>query len=181
MPVPGAPFSAMVETVSRKSLPDGSIDIGHTIHRIARSSSGMTYNERSKREPLDFQGEFRLLRAHIYDPQTHVSTSLYPETHLARRTVLSAPSPTDSTPALGIARVQTIPAALSEIGHEIAIKDNYWYSEDLKVYLALRHSDPRTGDWSVDVSITKVDRQEPDSSTFRIPAAYKIVDETPVK
>jgi len=57
--------------------------------------------------------------------------------------------------------------------------DDYWHSEDLRVYLFLKHNDPRTGEQTV--GIVKLDRQEPDPSLFQIPSVYKIVDETPVK
>ena len=206
-PVPGAPFSGTVEILSKEPLPDGSVYIRHTINHIARNSSGIIYNERRKLEPPDFQGEPRILSSHIYDPQTRLSTFLAPQTHIARQTVLPTPppAPANTTPETAIApsnaqnlstqdlgtetvaglplhgtrKRRTVPAALSGTGHEITITDDYWYSDDLKVYLVLKHNDPRTGEQIV--GITKVDRREPDPSTFQIPSAYKIVDETPVE
>ncbi len=41
--------------------------------------------------------------------------------------------------------------ALSGTGHEITITDDYWYSDDLKVYLVLKHNDPRTGEQIVGI------------------------------
>jgi len=206
-PVPGAPFSGAVEILSKQSLPDGSVDTRRTINHIARNSSGVIYNERRKLEPPGFQGEPRILSSHIYDPQTRLSTFLTPQTHIARQMVLPAPpqAPANSTPNTAIApanaqsrstqdlgtetvaglllhgtrKLRRVPATLSGTGHEITITDDYWYSDDLKVYLVLRHNDPRTGEQIV--GIIKVNRQEPDPSTFPIPPAYKIVDETRVE
>jgi hypothetical protein len=40
-----------------------------------------------------------------------------------------------------------------------------------------RHNDPRTGVQIV--TITQVNRSEPDPALFQVPAGYKIVDENP--
>jgi hypothetical protein len=206
-PLPGAPFFGTVEILSKEPLPNGSVYTRRTVNHIARNSSGVIYNELRKLMPPEFQGEPRLNRSHIYDPQTRLSTFLTPETHIAQQVVLAAPlsAPANSTPDTtvspsnaqnlrtqdlgtetvaglllrGTRKLRTVPAALSGTGHEITITDDYWYSDDLKVYLVLQHSDPRTGVQFV--GIIKVERQEPDPSTFQIPPAYKIVDETPVR
>lgn len=206
-PVGGAPFSGTVEILSRQSMPDGSIYTRRTINHIARNSAGVIYNERRKLVPPEFQGEPIILSWHIYDPQTRLSTFLVPQTRLAHQMVLPTPpqAPADSTPDTAIApskaesltskdlgtetvagltlrgtrKLRTVPATLSGTGREVVITDDYWYSEELKVYLVLKHNDPRTGEQIV--GIVKVDRQEPDAATFRIPPNYKIVDETPVR
>jgi hypothetical protein len=206
-PVSGSPFSGTVEILSRETLPDGSVYNRRTINHIARNSSGVIYNERRKLVPPEFQGEPRILSSHTYDPQTRLNTFLDPKTHIARQAVGSTPPsvPANSTPDTTIApphaqglstqdlgtetiaglplhgtrKLRTVPAALSGTGREITITDDYWYSDELKVYLVLRHNDPRTGEQIV--GITKVDRQEPDPAIFQIPPGYKIVDETPVE
>ena len=206
-PVPGAPFSGVVEIISKESLPDGTVNIRRTINHIARSSSGVIYNERRRLVSPSFQGEPRLLSSHIYDPQTRLSTFLNPETHIARQMVLPTPpqAPANSTPEAatalsnaqnlstkdlgtesvaglvlrGTRKERTVPATVSGTGREVTITDDYWYSDDLKVYLVLKHNDPRTGEQIV--GITRVDRQEPGSSIFQIPSEYKVVDETPMR
>lgn len=206
-PIAGAPFSGTVEILSRQSMPDGSIYTRRTINHIARNSAGVIYNERRKLVPPEFQGEPIILSSHIYDPQTRLSTFLDPQTRLGRQMVLPTPpqAPANSTPDTavrpsksgsltskdlgtetvagltlrGTRKLRTVPAALSGTGREVVITDDYWYSEDLKVYLVLKHNDPRTGEQIV--GIVKVERQEPDPATFRIPPNYKIVDETPVR
>jgi hypothetical protein len=79
----------------------------------------------------------------------------------------------------GTRKLRTIPATLSGTGREVTITDDYWYSDDLKVYLVLKHNDPRSGEQIV--GITKAERGEPAPSIFQIPAGYKILDETPVE
>ena len=40
-----------------------------------------------------------------------------------------------------------------------------------------KHNDPRTG--MQVVTITQVNRNEPDAAVFQVPAGYKVVDENP--
>jgi hypothetical protein len=206
-PVPGAPFSGTVEVLSKQLLPDGTTYTRRTVNHIARSSAGVIHNERRMLEPPGFQGEAPVMHWHIFDPKTRVSTFLTPATLIAREAVLPTPppAPENTTPdtAIAIAHTQnltvkdlgtetvaglvlhgtrkqrTIPATFSGTGKDVTITDDYWYSEDLKVYLVLKHNDPRTGEQVV--GILDVDRKEPDAAMFRIPPEYKVVDETPVE
>ena len=204
-PVPNAPFSGTVEILSKQTLPNGSLYERWCSYLIARNSAGVIHNERRKLEKAGFHGEPPIQHVHLYDPQTHLDTILIPETHIARQTTLSQLKPpansTLETAVIprntinptsrdlgtqtiagvvlhGTRKQWTVPAANSGTSHDVMVTDDYWYSEDLKVYLVLKHNDPRTGEQTV--GIVKLDRQEPDSSLFQIPSAYKIVDETPV-
>lgn len=205
-PVPGAPFSGTVEILSNQKLPNGSTYTRWTRYQIARNSTGVIHNERRRLAMPGFRGEPALQQIHIYDPQKHLDTWLDPSTHLARQTALlqlrassnstletfvTPPNSTNlTTMDLGIETVagvvlhgtrkqRTVPAVRSGTGSDVTVTDDYWYSEDLRVYLVLKHNDPRTGEQTV--GIIKLDRSEPDPSIFQIPAAYKVVDETPVK
>lgn len=206
-PISGAPFSGTVQIVSKEPLPDGSTRTRQTINHIARSSSGVIYNENRQLVTTSFQGESRLISFHIYDPQTRLSTFLNASTHIARQVLLTElpKAPANGTPDtfingsksegvttqdLGVETVaglllhgtrkqRTIPANLSGTGQEVTITDDYWFSDELKVYLVLSHKDPRTGEQTV--GIIKVERGEPIASTFQVPSDYKIVDETPAR
>jgi|SRR5450432_1546607 len=206
-PIPGAPFSGTVEILSKQLLPNGTTYTRRTINHIARNSAGVIHNERRKLEPPEFKDEPHLQIWHIFDPTTHLSTLLNPATHIARQWVLPSPlhAPENTTPATattpanaenlvtrdlgsetiagiilhGTRKQRTIPATLSGTSKDVTITDDYWYSEDLKVYLVLKHNDPRTGEQVV--GILDVDRKEPDASMFKIPPDYKVVDETPVQ
>jgi hypothetical protein len=192
-PVPGAPFSG---TLTRR-----------TINYIARNSAGVIHNERRRLQASSSEDEPTLLSSHIFDPATRLSTFLNPDTHVARQMVLPKPpeAPENSTPETAIApenaqnlqtkdlgtqtvaglilkgtrKERTVPAAYSGTGKDVIITDDYWYSEDLKVYLVLKHNDPRTGEQIV--GIVKSERKEPDTALFQIPVGYKVVDETSVK
>jgi hypothetical protein len=43
--------------------------------------------------------------------------------------------------------------------------------------MLVKHSDPRTGQRTV--TVTQVNRAEPDAAMFQVPSGYKVVDETP--
>ena len=206
-PIPGAPFSGTVEIVSKEILPDGSTYTRHTMNRIARNSAGVIHNERRRLVSPQFTGEPRLLSFHIYDPSTRLNTFLDPATHIARQSVSrgqphppvngTPPTPEEmqksqgvtvqdlgtatiaGIPLHGTRKTRVVPALSSGTGQDVTITDEYWYSEELKVYLVLKHSDPRTGEQTV--GITQIDRSEPDPSLFVIPSNYKVVDETPVE
>jgi len=204
-PTAGAPFSGVVEIVSKELLPDGSVYVRRTFNNIGRNSAGTIHNETRRLVPPTFQGEPDVLSFHIYDPHTRLSTFVYPKTHIAREVLLKEQPavPPNSTPAtlegaqggklttkdlgtqtvarvllIGTRKQRTIPANFSGTGREVTITDDYWYSEELKVYLVLRHNDPRTGEQTV--GITKVERGEPDAALFHVPAGYKVLDETPI-
>lgn len=200
-PVPSAPFSATVTLESSQLLPDGSTVRKKTINFIARDSGGRIHNEDRTLMPEGFTGTPRLLSTHIYDPVTRVSTYLNPFTRLARQMVLPAPAQTvtqlpakvTNNPFIkdedlgtqtlqnltihGLRRSTTIPANHSDTGKEIVITDEYWYSDDLHIIMLIKHSDPRSGDQQV--TVTQVNRTEPDATLFQIPPEYKVVDETP--
>jgi hypothetical protein len=76
----------------------------------------------------------------------------------------------EGLPAHGVRETQTIPADNSGTGYEMLISDEYWYSDDLRINLVLKHSDPRTG--TVTMTVTQVKRTEPDPALFEIPHDY---------
>jgi hypothetical protein len=77
----------------------------------------------------------------------------------------------EGLPAHGVREIQTIPADTSGSGKEIVITDEYWYSDDLRINLLIKHNDPRTG--SVTMTVTQVSRFDPDPAVFQVPEGYK--------
>lgn len=59
----------------------------------------------------------------------------------------------------------------------MVVTDEIWYSDELHLNMLVKHDDPRTGQQTV--TVTHVDRNEPNPAMFQIPADYKVVDETP--
>ena len=201
-PVPNAPFSATVKIVSHDKLPDGTEHVVTTLNHVARTSSGIIYNERRQLVPATFSGEPRLLSARIYDPSRRLNIDLDPFSRLARETTLThapATRPGPTAPGVvvpgttetdlgdqtmngvvlhGLRRERTLGADRSGTGKALTITDDYWYAPELSVYLIVRHDDPRTGEQLV--AVTEIERVEPDPARFRVPDDYKVVDETPL-
>jgi hypothetical protein len=198
-PIPNAPFSALIQ-VQRSFVQSGSITAFKTMREIGRDSQGRIYNESRMLVPLAFTGTPQLIGVHLYDPQTRISTRLDPRTHIFWAGTVSRPpatippallyaSPTgtnlpqnqfakeedlgvheiDGLSAHGVRETQTIPADSN--GKEILVTDEYWYSEDLRINLIIRHTDPRTGNTTM--TVTNVVRADPDPARFRIPDGYK--------
>jgi hypothetical protein len=203
-PVANSPFSASVDILTHEKLPDGTERIRTSSNHIARSASGRIYNERRMLVPVTFKGQSPLLGAHTYDPGNHLSVMLEPRTHLAKQVILAHPAPVipgyaplkvNSNPGpnrteeeigsqifqgftlQGIRKTLTIAAAASDTGKPLVVTDEYWFSPELSIYMIIKHNDPRTGEQLVTVS--KVERTEPDPAIFAIPATFKVVDETP--
>jgi hypothetical protein len=78
----------------------------------------------------------------------------------------------EGLPAHGVREIQTIPADSSGTGNELLIWDEYWYSDDLRINLVLKHSDPRTG--TIMMTVTQVKRTDPDPALFEIPKDYTL-------
>lgn len=202
-PVPGVPMTALVEVQSTQVLADGSTLAKKSIANIARDSQGRIYNERRQLVSPSFNGKPQLLSFHIFDPETRLSTFVNPAMRIARQFMLSAPMPAaESNPGSlsssripggdredlgtqvmenvlvhGVRKTRTVPAAASGTGKPVVVTDEYWYSDELHLNMLVKHEDPRTGQQTV--SVTRVDRNEPNEEMFKVPAGYKVVDESP--
>lgn len=71
----------------------------------------------------------------------------------------------------GVREIQTIADENGGTGKEVLITDEYWYSDDLRINLMIKHSDPRTG--TVTMTVVQVTRTEPDPALFEIPDGYR--------
>ena len=191
-PVLNEPFSATVEAVSEQKLSDGSLNVLHTINHIARDSQGRTHNERRRFVANSFKDEPPMQSFHIYDPVTGRDTRLDPYTLVAQQVVLTTPP----TPGAGIVPVtSTSKPAPNVISEELGTRtyesltlkgvreswpsgmtNEYWYSPDLSIYVIRVHTDAK---WKQTITVTHIERSEPDPSLFVVPETYKIVDGTP--
>lgn len=198
-PIPGAPFSGVINVERTTIEPDGSVVNFRTTREIGRDSQGRIHNEMRSLLPVGSDDTPKLIRIHLYDPQTRESAVLDPQQKLFWvRTVNRPPatvppaliaSPTGSTLpqndfakqedlgvheingvlAHGVRQVQTIPVANG--ASNIVVTDETWYSEVLRINLIVKHSDPRSG--SVTMTVDQVSRTEPDPAFFQIPNGYK--------
>jgi hypothetical protein len=200
-PVPNAPFSGVVKVECSWVLRDGSIVNFRNIREIGRDSRGRIHNESRAAVPASSSETPQLLRVHLFDPQTRISTYLDPQKKMfwtqtgnhppstEPPTLRFASPPGEGPPnefakeedlgiremegvsAHGVRQTQTIPAESSGTGAEIVITDEYWYSADLRINLMIKHSDPRTG--SVTMTVTQISRTEPDAVFFDVPEGYR--------
>jgi hypothetical protein len=202
-PTPGVPFSATINVERSMTQPDGSAISLKTIRNIGRDSGGRIHNESRALVPLLDTKEPQILSIHLYDPQTRISTMLDPQERTFRTQTVNRPpatvppaflaSPTADTlpqnefttkedlgirdieglPAHGVRQTQTIHAGSNETNKEIVVTDEYWYSDDLRMNLMIKHSDPRTG--TLTITVAQITRSEPDPALFEIPQSYRRV------
>jgi hypothetical protein len=194
-PVPNAPFSGVINVERSIVQRDGAVANLRTVRAIHRDSRGRIYNEYRTLLPASSTGTPQVTQVLLYDPQTRTSTTLLPSQHAYRSGTARRPPATEppvfasfgpqnaftrdedlgiqqmqGLAAHGVRHTQTIPAGSGGSDKDIVVTDEYWYSEDLRINLVLKHNDPRTG--SVILTVTQVSRTDPDSSLFQIPDAY---------
>jgi hypothetical protein len=148
--------------------------------------------------PTSSTGTPELLHILIYDPQTRISTQInvgnrtfwtrtvnHPPATEPPTIRFAAPDgnapPNDFTRQedLGIREMEGVPAhgiretqAVTDEkdGKEVVITDEYWYSQDLRINLMIKHSDPRKG--TTTTTVAQVTRAEPDPAFFEVPEGY---------
>ena len=143
-----------------------------------------------------------LFRVLLYDPQNRMSVTLSPQQKQYRMVILDRPPRTDtpddfaspsaqsdppsqfarkddlgdkaidSFRAHGVRITQKLPAEASGTGAAVTVTDEYWYCNNLDINLKSTHSDPRTG--TVEFTLTRINRNEPDEKLFGVPSDYKM-------
>ena len=197
-PITKLPFTAKAELEMVNQLPDGTLITHNTYNRIARDILGRTYNEGRKWIDPTTSGEPQLLRVELYDPTIGARTVLFPLTKIGRQWT-SAPTTgalagqnstataetsreqigvdmIEGVPVRGVRLTQTYKSGALGNDRPISIVTEYWYSEELKINLLTKRTDPRFGVQTV--RVTELTRQEPEASLFAVSSDYKIVDET---
>lgn len=197
-PVPNAPFSGVV-TVQRTIVhKDGSVTQLKSTREVARDMRGRVHNELRTLVPMSSNDTPLLLNIHLYDPQTRISTEInVPKRTFSTVTVNHPPSteppsirfaaPDGNAPPneftkqedLGIREIEGVPAhGILETqtvtdendGKEVVITDEYWYSQDLRINLVIKHNDPRKG--TTTLTVGQITRTEPAPTFFEIPEGY---------
>jgi hypothetical protein len=198
-PIPANPFTGTVNVQRSFVQKDGQITTLKTAREIGRDSRGRIFNETRTLVPASSNESPQVVGVHIYDPETRVSIMVYDRQHTFRKATvnrppeavppsfLSASSGLNTLPqnqftkeedlgnkviegltVHGVRQSQTIPG--DNGGKSVVITDEYWYSEDLRINLVLKHNDPRTG--GVVMRVSGINRSEPDPARFEIPAGY---------
>jgi hypothetical protein len=197
-PVPNAPFSGILNverTVVRK---DGSVSQFKSTRQVARDMGGRIHNELRTLVPISSSDAPVLLNIHLYDPQTRISTEIDVAKRTFWTITVSHPPSTEppsirfaspdgnappnqftkqedlgfreieGVPAHGILETQTVTD--ENDGKEFVIIDEYWYSQDLRINLIVKHSDPRKG--TTTLTVAQITRAEPDPAFFEVPEGY---------
>jgi hypothetical protein len=159
---------------------------------IARDSTGRTHNEnRYYLRPSD-NGQGRVRDVTIYDPNARTRITLTPATQIAAVVVLPAPKERSAMRVVpreqqredlgftqiagltvhGYRQFRTIPEGQDGNDRAITITDEYWYSDQLRMNITLKHTDPRHG--TQVVTLTQLGLEEPDPKMFEIPAEYTV-------
>lgn len=197
-PVPNAPFSGVINIERTRIRQDGSVLQFKSTREVARDIHGRIHNEMRAFIPVSSTEAPPLLNIHLYDPQTRISTEIdvlkrtfwtqtlnHPPSTEPPSIRFAAPDgdapPSEFTkeedlgireiagvPAHGIRETQTI--SDEKDGREVVITDEYWYSQDLRVNLMIKHSDPRKG--TSMLTVAQVTRTEPDPALFEVPEGY---------
>lgn len=195
--VTGAPYSAEGVTTVKARLVDGTRIERSVTAKFYRDSAGRVRREQTVigLEVLDPSSDARAVII-ISDPVAQVVYSILPAAQTAYRLAfgaLKAPTPPTTGPqpkrealgtrdidgetAVGSRVVVRIPAGQVGNDRPIEISDERWESQNLKLLLFSRHSDPRSGD--VEYRVTKLTRGEPSRELFTVPAGYTITDLPP--
>ncbi|HEX8817587.1 MAG TPA: hypothetical protein VF753_19000 [Terriglobales bacterium] len=196
-PVPSRPFTGVVTIEKTIVNSDGSLTQLKSTREVARDSQGRIHNELRALVPASSNDAPQLVEIHLYDPQTRVSNWLDVHNHTIQSRTINHPPSTeppsirfadpegvappseftkqedlgmreiDGVQAHGQRQTQTIK---DEKGKEIVVFDEYWYSQDLRVNVLIKHSDPRKE--TTILTLSQVNRAEPDPSLFVVPQGY---------
>jgi hypothetical protein len=198
-PIPDNPFTGTVNVDRSSVQKDGGIVQLKTAREIGRDSRGRIFNQMRTLVSASGNQSPEVVGVHIYDPETRVSVMVNDRQHTFRKSTVNRPPEAvppsflsassglntlpqnqftkeedlgnkviEGLPVHGVRQTQTIPAENG--GKDVVITDEYWYSEDLRINLVLKHNDPRTG--GVIMTVTGIRRSEPDPARFEIPAGY---------
>ncbi|WP_263353606.1 hypothetical protein [Acidicapsa acidisoli] len=199
-PVANAPFKGVVQVERSIVQSDGALVNLRTIREIGRDSQGRIHNESRMLVSVSDNVIPAIQSIHLYDPVSRTTAYLDPANKTFSTAIVNHPPSTEPPQLLasptarslpqsqftreedlgmreiagvlahGVRETQEIPAEASGMGKEIPVTDEFWYSDDLHMNLIVKHSDPRTG--SVAMTVTQLNRNEPNPAFFAIPADY---------
>lgn len=198
-PVTGEPFSAMWVNEIVKTLADGTKITQHGHHFVARDSAGRERVEMRLRAAKDGKPELKMV--FVMDPVAHTFTSWVEGANgpkvatvakmkepkgVVTPTVTkndSRPQPEitkqdlgsqmiDNMPATGELTTTTVPIGRSGNDQPITKTYEVWTSDEMKLVLLQKWSDPRMGVRTT--QLADFSRAEPNAALFRPPAGYQV-------
>jgi hypothetical protein len=207
-PIPGAPFSAVVEQEMTTVLQDGNSFQRKSVAEIARDSRGRIHNETRQNLPLTATGKPVLISMMTYDPDRRMSTFMNPYTHIARQLTFahaeSTAPPDDwaqhTQPAsttypeqfhfedLGTSVMEgvdvhgyrrTVTLPQQISATEQPVVVTDEYWYSEELHINMLQKHSDPRTGELTVRVTKLERIEPPSALFEVPPEYKVVDITP--
>ena len=197
-PVPGAPYSATETLTRQQTLGNGNQLLKTQTATVARDSQGRISTSETI-TPSAASGKPAYTVETIFDPiagyryELNSSTMIAVQMPLPRPHNGGTPPPPHTPPAnpqigttnLGTSTIngvlstgtqltETIPAGAIGNAQPIQVVRATWISNDLKVPVEIKSSDPRFG--SSDLELTNIVAAEPSSSLFTVPSGYTIKD-----
>jgi hypothetical protein len=197
-PIPNEPFSGVVNIERTLVRRDGSVMQLKSTRAVARDTRGRIHNEFRAFIPISDTNTPPLMRIHLYDPQTRVATEIDVGKRTFWTITMNHPpsteppsirfaAPDGNTPPneftqqedLGIRDIEGVTAhgiresqAVTDEndGKRVVITDEYWYSQDLRINLLIKHNDPRKG--TTTMTVAQITRTEPDPAFFEVPEGY---------
>lgn len=194
--LPGAPFTAALDTTSVRTMSNGT-EIKLKNHRkIARDGRGRIFQERRLLVPDDGKRESTVTQIEISDPLRHELYICKPAARVCELEVFRPPE--GPNPAVvfrelngpgverlgkqtiqGIETVGTRQSTVIEAGtigndRPLMAQREFWFSPRLGINLSSMREDPHAGLQRFDISEISVG--EPDAKLFEVPAGYKILD-----
>lgn len=194
---PGAPFMAIANTQSVRTLPDGSTVTLHSERVVARDLDGRVFEERRAFTPKG--KESRVLALDYVDPYAKSLTRCFPGPNycgiydyhmpfpgLPGRLGLQPDGTTyitrenlgiDAFAGLEVQRSRdTTTLATETVGNSRTIlrSCDYWYSSALGVNVQVKRHDPRDGDQTLWLSDLTLSAPAPD--TFKLPQGFRMID-----
>ena len=199
-PLPNAPFTATVSTVTIRKLDDGSTIANQNHRTIARDAAGRIYQERRNFLPVGDARENTITQIELSDPLAHMLITCHPSDQMCTIGGYSGnPSPAQVIPAgpkadgtgyleraalgdkivngvetVGTRETSTVNLSPSGGNPPIVVVKEFWYSPVLGINVIEKRQDPRFGDQSFTVG--NITLGEPDTRLFQMPANFKVVD-----
>jgi hypothetical protein len=203
-PVPSAPFSGVINVERLIVQPDGSVASFKSTRDIHRDSQGRIYNEVRTLLPVSSSEPPQIVSILLYDPQTRISTTLYPRDRKFTSGTVNRP-PATVPPALLYASPtgQSLPPSEFANEEDLGIQELSGLSvRGVRETQTIPADKSETGQdivitdeyWysndlsinmrikhvdprkgSVTMTVTQVTRTEPDAALFEIPPGYQDV------
>lgn len=196
--IPGAAFTATVNTEWVRALPDGARITLKNHRLIARDKNGRIFQERRALVPVDGKQESVVTQTEISDPVLHEQYICVPQQRVCQlegfqpaEAALPTAGGTQNGPGAageeslgaqeiagvktqGTREVAVIPTGAIGNDSPILAKREFWYSPQLGLNMLSIREDPRFGTQKFELS--DVVLGEPDSKLFSPPEGSKIID-----